>query len=319
MKKITILDTDITSSNLGNEIIMQGVYDFLHARFQNDYLMKLECTDHIGPMSKKYILSSDLSFIGGSNLLTSQINKYKQIGFSFFDSFIVQNMILIGVGWWQYQNKPNLLSKIFLRNLLASKMVHSVRDEYTKEKLAIIGINNVINTSCPSTWNLTESHCNKILKTKSDSVVFTLTDYSHSSKSDTNFINILKDNYKRIFFWPQGWNDLDYIKSLKIRHPDRIKIIPPYLKSFDDLLENNEIDYIGTRLHAGIRAIQKKRRALILSIDNRATEISNDISMNVVPRDAIDKIEFFITSEYKTKVKIPQQNIDAWKAQFHFS
>ena len=113
MKKITILDTDITSSNLGNEIIMQGVYDFLHSRFQNDYLMKLECTDHIGPMSKKYILSSDYSFIGGSNLLTSQINKYKQIGFSFFDSFSIQKMILIGVGWWQYQDKPNFLSKVF--------------------------------------------------------------------------------------------------------------------------------------------------------------------------------------------------------------
>ena len=96
MKKITILDTDITSSNLGNEIIMEGVYDFLHSNFQNDYLMKLECTDYIGPMSKKYILSSDFSFIGGSNLLTSQINKYKQIGFSFFDSFIMINKKLEG-------------------------------------------------------------------------------------------------------------------------------------------------------------------------------------------------------------------------------
>lgn len=316
MKKITILDTDITSSNLGNEIIMQGVYDFLHSRFQNDYLMKLECTDHIGPMSKKYILSSDYSFIGGSNLLTSQINKYKQIGFSFFDSFSIQKMILIGVGWWQYQDKPNFFSKVFLRNLLESKIIHSVRDEYTKEKLLKIGIKNVLNTSCPSTWNLTESHCNKILKTKSDAVVFTLTDYSHDIKSDTNFINILKDNYERIFFWPQGWNDLDYIKSLKIRNSELIKIIPPYLKSFDNLLKNNEIDYIGTRLHAGIRAIQMQRRALILSVDNRATEISNDICMNVVPRDAEDRIELFITSEHKTAIKIPQQNIDTWKAQF---
>ena len=316
MKKITILDTDITSSNLGNEIIMEGVYDFLHSNFQNDYLMKLECTDHIGPMSKKYILSSDFSFIGGSNLLTSQINKYKQIGFSFFDSFIIQNMILIGVGWWQYQEKPNLLSKVFLKNLLSSKTTHSVRDEYTKEKLTEIGLTNVVNTSCPSTWNLTEAHCNSISRSKSDAVVFTLTDYSHDSKSDRKFIDILKDKYQKIFFWPQGWNDIDYFKSLGINYSDRIKIISPYLRSFDELLENNEIDYIGTRLHAGIRAIQKKRRALILSIDNRATEMSNDICMNVVPREAADRIEFFITSEYKTAIRIPQQNIDAWKAQF---
>ena len=78
-----------------------------------------------------------------------------------------------------YLGKPNFLSKVFLRNLLASKMIHSVRDEYTKEKLLKIVIKNVLNTSYPSTWNLTESHCNKILKTKSDAVVFTLTDYSH--------------------------------------------------------------------------------------------------------------------------------------------
>ena len=83
-----------------------------------------------------------------------------------------------------------------------------------------------------------------------------------------------------------------------------------------DELENNDIDYVGTRLHAGIRAIQKKRRALVLSIDNRASEISNDIGMNVVPREDIEKIEFFITNEQKTSIKIPHKNIEAWKAQF---
>jgi polysaccharide pyruvyl transferase WcaK-like protein len=316
LKKITILDTDITSSNLGNEIIMQGVFDFLHSSFQNDYLMRLECTDQIGPMSKKYILSSDLSFIGGSNLLTSQINQYKQIGFSFLDSFKIQNMILIGVGWWQYQNEPNLISRNFLRNLLSNRITHSVRDEYTKEKLTKIGITNVLNTSCPSTWNLTETHCNEIPKIKSDKAVFTLTDYNHESKFDSRFINMLIKKYEKVYFWPQGWNDMEYIKSLNIEDLESIKIVPPYLKSFDDLLENNDIDYVGTRLHAGIRAIQKKRRALVLSIDNRASEISNDIGMNVVPREDIEKIEFFITNEQKTSIKIPHKNIDAWKAQF---
>ena len=281
--------------------------------------MKLECTDQIGPMSKKYILSSDFSFIGGSNLLTSRINKYKQIGFSFLDSYSIQNMVLIGVGWWQYQQEPNLVSKIFLRNLLSSKIIHSVRDEYTKEKLIKIGITNVLNTSCPSTWNLTENHCDEILKAKSAAVVFTLTDYSHNSVFDKKFVNLLKENYERVFFWPQGWNDIDYLKSLDIKRTEKIKIIPPYLKSFDALLENHSIDYIGTRLHAGIRAIQKQRRALILSIDNRASEISQDIGINVVPRDAIEEIEFFITNEYKTSIRIPKKNIDAWKAQFQVS
>ena len=127
---------------------------------------------------------------------------------------------------------------------------------------------------------------------------------------------MLIKKYEKVYFWPQGWNDMEYIKSLNIKDLESIKIVPPYLKSFDDLLENNDVDYVGTRLHAGIRAIQKKRRALILSIDNRASEISNDIGMNVVPREDIEKIEFFITNEQKTSIKIPHKNIEAWKAQF---
>ena len=38
--------------------------------------------------------------------------------------------------------------------------------------------------------------------------------------------------------------------------------------------------------------------------------------MNVVPREDIEKIEFFITNEQKTSIKIPHKNIKAWKAQF---
>ena len=295
---------------------MQGVYDFLHSKFQNDYLMKLQCTDHIGTMSKKYISLSDHSFIGGSNLLTSQINRYKQIGFSFLDSFSIKNMILFGVGWWQYQKDPNLISRIFLKNLLSNEIIHSVRDEYTKEKLEKVGFINVLNTSCPSTWSLTKNHCNQISMMKSDSAVFTLTDYSRELISDSKLINTLIENYKKIFFWPQGLNDMKYIQMLNIKEYEKIKFIPPYLKSFDYLLENEDVDYIGTRLHAGIRAIQKKRRALILAIDNRANEISQDIGINVAERNEIEKIEYFIKNEYKTSIIIPQDNIDAWKMQF---
>lgn len=316
MKTISILDTDITSSNLGNEIIMQAVYGVMHELFFNDFLIKIQCQDDIGPLSRKYIKQSDLAFIGGSNLLTSQMNSYKQIGFSFYDSFKIQQMILLGVGWWQYQESPNTYTKFFLKNLLSQEIIHSVRDEYTKDKLNGLGLMNVLNTSCPSTWSLTEAHCKLIPSNRTDSVVFTITDYSLDLKSDIQFIELLTGTYENVFFWPQGLNDLNYFKNLAIKGKDTIQLIPPKLSAFDELLVNTDIDYIGTRLHGGIRAMQKKRRSLILAIDNRAEEISADLGLMICKRDSLCEIKSFINDESETSLRIPHQNINTWKAQF---
>ena len=45
-------------------------------------------------------------------------------------------------------------------------MTHSVRDSYTKKMLNSIGINNVVNTSCPTVWNITPDHLATIPDTK---------------------------------------------------------------------------------------------------------------------------------------------------------
>ena len=105
MKTISVLDTDITSSNLGNEIIMEAVNDVLNEIFFDDFIIRIQCTDLIGKMSKKYIGLSNFSFIGGSNLLTSEMNVYKQIGFKMLDSFKVNEL----KGW-------NKLNSHLLRN-----------------------------------------------------------------------------------------------------------------------------------------------------------------------------------------------------------
>jgi hypothetical protein len=316
LKTISILDTDITSSNLGNEIIMESVNDVLNELFFDDFIIRIQCTDLIGKMSKKYIDLSNFSFVGGSNLLTSEMNVYKQIGFKMLDSFKINEMILFGVGWWQYQKEPNLFTKIFLKNLLSNKNIHSVRDFYSEQKLKKIGITNVLNTSCPSTWALTKTHCAQIPKRQSQNVVFTLTDYNLDYQNDETLINLLKKNYENIYFWPQGLNDIKYLDSLKTDDHRRVIILPPKLKAFDDLLINNDIDYIGTRLHGGIRAMQKKKRALIISIDNRASEISSDIGITVATRGSENDLKNFINNSYDTSVKIPEKNISIWKNQF---
>ena len=69
---------------------------------------------------------------------------------------------------------------------------------------------------------------------------------------------------------------MQLVQNIKIN----LEIISPNLRSFDFILENEDIDYVGTRLHAGIRAVQKSVRTFIVTIDNRAKEISKDIYLN---------------------------------------
>lgn len=59
-------------------------------------------------------------------------------------------------------------------------------------------------------------------------------------------------------FWPQGTGDIEYLKKLSNEiDTTKIKILQPNLRSFDERLEDN-YSYIGTRLHAGIRALLKE-------------------------------------------------------------
>jgi len=193
--------------------------------------------------------------------------------------------------------------------------MHSVRDSYTKEKLESMGISNVLNTCCPTTWGLTPEHCAGIPTTKVEAVVVTLTDYNQQAEADYKLLCKLMGYYKKIYYWVQGVGDKNYIESFKLPR-DRVEIIDPNLRSYDEILGKEACDYIGLRLHAGIRAIQYKKRALILAVDNRATEISRDIGLNVVERSDMSGIEKFIQEPFSTKLNIPFEAIEMWKSQF---
>ena len=125
----------------------------------------------------------------------------------------------------------------------------------------------------------------------------------------------LKD-YKNLFFWPQGLGDAKYFRSISEGSNVDVKIISPNLCSFDDFLQTVQVDYIGNRLHAGIRAIQKGRRAHIISIDNRAHEISKDINLSSSIRGDFESVHEFISSNNETALSIPYDAIDTWKSQF---
>ncbi len=316
MKKITIFNTSIISDNIGDFIIMDSVNREFKELFKKDMIFHSITHDKISKATYRLNKISDYSFIGGTNLLSSNMNIYNQWKINLIDALFLKNIILMGVGWWQYQRKPNFYTKYLLKKVLSRNFLHSVRDSQAEEMLKSIGIKNIINTGCMTMWQLTQEHCEKIPITKSDNVVFTITDYNKDSLLDQKFINILNKNYKKIYFWPQGSGDLEYIKTLN--NVSNINILGGNLISYDELLDDKSIslDFIGTRLHAGIRALQKLRRTIILGIDNRAEEKKKDFNLNVLSRVDIDKLETFLKNDFETKIRINEENINIWRNQF---
>jgi len=317
LKNISIIDTTISDYNLGNQIIMESIDKIVYELFREYFVFKIQYAEKFGKQSLNYIKESEYTLFGGTNSLSSQMNRYKQMGFNLSDIRYVQNLILIGVGWWQYQDKPNLYTKIMLKGLLSSKYLHSVRDTYTQQQLASINIKNSLNTCCPTTWGLSKEHCESIPREKAKSVIVTLTDYNKGYEQDRKLIQLLIKSYEKVYFWIQGIDDKSYFEKLKILPNKKFYFINPNLKDYDEILKNEDLDYIGTRLHAGIRALQYKKRTLIISIDNRAKEISADINLIIADRNSgLDNVEAFINGTVITKLNIPLDNINQWKSQF---
>src|SRR5688572_2115439 len=145
MNKISVFDTTISDYNLGNQIIMESVYKHLYEIFPDDFFFKLpymEITNH----TVSYIKRSDYVFFGGTNSLSGQMERYKQWDLNLRKSFIIKDVVLMGIGWWQYQHKTSWYTRVLLKNVLSEKFFHSARESHTQGKLREIGIENVINT-----------------------------------------------------------------------------------------------------------------------------------------------------------------------------
>lgn len=314
---VGVFDTSISSLNVGDEIINSSAMEFIEKTFSDKQLLKF--STHAG-ISSIGIFRANLCnhrIVCGSNILSGTLFKTGQWNLSLLDVLRIKSHILMGVGWINYQSNTSLISKLAYKHILNKDFIHSVRDEYTKEKLKKMGVTNVINTGCPTMWKLTPEHCKKIPQYKSDKVVFTLTDYDKNKALDTFLIETLLARYDDVYFWIQGSGDLKYFKSLRVNQSEII-IISPQLSQFDKLLVNNDIDFIGTRLHAGIRALQHLKRTFIIAVDNRATEKAKDFNLPVISRDNLNsELIIKIDSEYKCHIKINQSAINKWIEQFN--
>lgn len=317
-RTIGIYDTAVNSLNLGDQIILDAVKKELKELYPTMVqFTTIPTHERISRRSHRISNNNKLNYISGTNLLNSKfkILKANQWNINLIDVLYLQkNIVLMGVGWSNYQKDSTWLTNFVYNKLFKNNFVHSVRDEYTLKKLEKMGVTNVINTGCPTTWKLTKEFCSEIETNKQDIVVTTLTDYREDIENDTRMLDILTKNYSKVYLWLQGTGDFNYFNKLNIAEKEKIQFISPSLESFDDFLMNNKCDYIGTRLHAGIRALQNKRRSIIISVDNRASEMGKDLNLPVVDRTVLaENLEKKLKNDFKISITIPEDRILEWK------
>ena len=310
-------DTSMGTDNLGDYIIMYYCGKVLDEMFPahasvniGTHLMPTEEQEHTVKQTK-------YKFVCGTNLLTSRIEHHWRwiLPDGVRRKMNYRNVILMGVGWGEYQHGCSDYSRMIYRTMLNPCVLHAVRDQYTLNKLNQAGFRNVINTGCPTTWALTPEFCGGIPVEKAKDVVTTITDYRRDPEQDSEMLAILSRNYDHIYLWLQGRNDEEYLQTLNV--PANLTTIPASLEAYEEALQKGGVDYVGTRLHAGIHALNYKIRSIILAVDNRATEMGRDVNLPVIQRSEISrKLEKKINSDFLTEIRINQENIDRFKAQF---
>lgn len=315
-KKIVVFDTSLVSENKGDDIIMEACDYVLDELFPEAMILRLPTHNKLSREAYRIGQGADYELVCGTNLLSgtfSPLFRTWEIGMK--DTKKFHNVCLMGAGWWKYQEKTSKYAQKLWKKLLSDRMIHSVRDSYTERKMKEMGFDNVVNTGCPTMWGLNPEFCKKIPQSKAKKVVTTLTCYHPDIEGDSAFLDILRKEYEEIYFWVQNTDDLSYLE--KTGRKRYLHILPPTLKALDNILKEDDIEYCGTRLHAGIRALNMGKRSIIIANDNRAKEISKDTGLKIIDYEKIaDRLSEEIYRTFKTEIRLPVENIQKWKEQF---
>lgn len=314
---IAIFTPKYATQNLGDQIIAEAVQSHLLELFPKKFFIEFSSHSGIRNIALKMYNECLFRFIGGANLFMPNARLCCNIlDVPTYEAWKYHKGIFIGVGCHRYSSKHNIWAKILYPTLMDEHYLHSVRDSYTEMKVRQIGINNVINTGCPTTWNLSNELISKIPPRKSKNVVFTINSSSCNPKMDKYLITTLINMYNSVFFFPQGIEDITYLSSLEINN-NKISFLPQNLASYDRLLSDGNIDYVGTRLHGGIRALQHGIHTIIIEIDNRAKEINKDINLLTIDiNNLCEQLTTVIEEHPQIQLHILEKNILIWKKQF---
>lgn len=322
MKKILIFDTAIATTNIGDEIIMDGCREGLKEILDSALCFRLGThIENFSPIKmvrnwklKALCDDADYKFVFGTNCLVDKLGILSQWQLNNFNKKMYKDVILVGVGRVCDFEMPNKHTLKIYKSIFSKKYKHSVRDEQTKELLERMGF-KAINTGCPTLWSFTKEKCKKIPQKKASKCILSVSGYVKqlNREKDQIMIDTIRKNYDKCYAWIQTYKDENYLKSLA--NTDDIECIYS-LNKFKELLNKGDIDYVGTRLHGGVFALQHNCRTIIISIDERARGFHESNNIPILERDEIDKLDDLINSNIKTNIKVDYAAINEFVSQF---
>ena len=82
-------------------------------------------------------------------------------------------------------------------------------------------------------------------------------------------------------------------------------------------MKNGDVDYIGTRLHGGIYALQNRVRSIIIAIDERANGFYESNNIPILQRKNMDCLDAIINGEIITDIHLNKESIRYFLNQFN--
>lgn len=318
---IAFLDTSMYSENCGDYVIMHYA-NLQMSKILPDSEQILHIPTHGWDENVENARRDVRKIACGTNLLPWDYEKDHALATprTHLGNY-AHSVCLLAVGMREVQGQMRDFTPYtarFLRFLFDPNCLHSVRDEHTKQRLHAIGVDNVLNTACVTMWNLTEEFCESISRDRHDEVLTTITEYAQDPRQDKYMIETLLRNYDRVHLWIQSVDDRPYLESLDI-DDSRLHLIDHSFEAFDSFVKQHSesIDYFGTRLHAGIHCLNHGIRSMIVSVDNRASDIARDTNLPVMPREDLQSsMQSWIDHSDPVRIILPTDNIRKWKEQF---
>lgn len=310
-----LLDTAMGSENSGDWVIMAACNSVAEELFGSVNLLHIP-THYYDPVWEG--AGGATKLLCGTNILYTHMAEQRQWALP-LDYRNLGNVCLLGVGMSDIgvDDRMDFYTKRFYRSVLSKRLLHSVRDEMTRQRLLQIGVKNVLNTACPTMWSLTPEAQKRIPARKARNVLTSITDYCFSPEYDLAMIRELEKHYEKVTIWVQGSHDIDWCLD-KIIDLNNYELVGPDINQLDEVLGRDDLDYIGTRLHAGIRCLNRGHRSLIISVDNRARQIGKDTNLPVLERSGIEDgaLSAWINNPLESNIRLPWDSIEKWKKQF---
>lgn len=316
LDSVAVFDPSLATRNAGDEIISDAARKQIRRVMPMAFQATIPTHERIGARSYRFSMQAKHSIVAGSNILSGHMMLDRQWRFRPWDALFVKDLILLGVGWRAYGQSRSTPSDMLMRKILSKDGFHSVRDEHTKTEMGKRGIKNVLNTACVTMWDLDLAGLAELPQKKSHRVLTTV-NVGQKKAGEIEFLKLLCEEYDEVFVWPQGIDDEFYVKDIIAQLP-KVKKIGATLAAYDEMLADPQgIDFVGNRLHGGVRALQHMRRATILAVDNRASEIARDTNLPVISlADGIDAVRDAIRNPKPIEVTLPTEQIAQWRGQF---